>query len=74
MTSTLSNSSRPLMTEKDAAIYLNMAVPTLRKWRVQGGGPVFLKLSRAVRYDVADLDAWIAERRRASTSAEAGAR
>ena len=63
-----------LLTENDAATYLSMAVPTLRKWRVQGGGPVFLKLSRAVRYDMADLDAWIAERRRASTSAEAGAR
>ena len=69
-----SNSSRPLLTETDAAIYLSMAVPTLRKWRVQGGGPSFLKLGRAVRYDVADLDNWIAERRFTSTSAMAGAR
>ncbi len=74
MTSTLSNSSRPLMTEKGAAIYLSMAVPTLRKWRVQGGGPAFCKLGKAVRYDMADLDDWIAERRFASTSAMAGVR
>ena len=68
------NLSTSLLNEKVAARYLSLAVPTLRKWRVHGGGPVFMKLGKAVRYDLADLDTWIAERRFASTSAMAGAR
>lgn len=48
-----------LINENEAARRLGLAVPTLRKWRVHGGGPPFLKLGRAVRYDTADLDAWV---------------
>ena len=64
------SSKRPqLVPERDAASYLHMAVPTLRKWRVFGDGPPFYKLGRNIRYDIADLDAWIAARRYTSTSA-----
>ncbi|MCP4408801.1 MAG: helix-turn-helix domain-containing protein [Gammaproteobacteria bacterium] len=41
---------------------------TLEKWRITGEGPPFIKIGRSVRYDEADLDAWIDERRRSSTS------
>lgn len=59
----------PLMNEHEAARSLSLAVPTLRKWRVHGGGPPFLKLNRAVRYDPSDLSAWLAARRFDSTTA-----
>ena len=55
-----------------AAEYVGLSVSTLNKLRVFGGGPVFLKLGRRVAYDVADLDAWLASRRRRSTSDDGG--
>lgn len=51
-----------------AADYTGISASTLNKLRVFGGGPVFLKLGRRVAYDVADLDGWLAARRRRSTS------
>lgn len=59
----------PLITEHEAARHLRLAVATLRKWRVHGGGPRYIKLSRAVRYDPADLAEWVAARRFDSTTA-----
>ena len=58
-----------MMTTGDAAAYLGLSASYLNKMRVTGGGPVFLKLSRAVRYRHADLDVWISSRRHTSTSA-----
>jgi predicted DNA-binding transcriptional regulator AlpA len=52
----------------DAAIYCGLSASTLNKLRVFGGGPKYLKLGRAVCYDVSDLDSWLATKRRASTS------
>jgi predicted DNA-binding transcriptional regulator AlpA len=53
---------------QDAATYIGLSVSTLNKLRVFGGGPTFLKLGRRVAYGVADLDAWLATKRRRSTS------
>lgn len=61
-------SQRQLMTPQQAADYLGVAKHTLARWRVEGGGPPFLKLGGPVRYDVSDLDTWIDARRRGSTS------
>ncbi|MDR6955216.1 putative DNA-binding transcriptional regulator AlpA [Ancylobacter sp. 3268] len=52
---------------RDAAARLGLSISTLNKWRVYGTGPTYLKLGSAVFYDPADLDAWLAERRRTST-------
>ncbi len=52
---------------KQAAHYLGLSKSTLDKMRCFGGGPRFYKFGRAVIYDVADLDAWKAERARTST-------
>lgn len=52
----------------EAADLIGLSASTLNKLRVFGGGPQFLKLGRRVVYDPADLDAWLAERRRRSTS------
>lgn len=52
---------------KQAAHYLGLSKSTLDKMRCFGGGPRFYKFGRAVIYDVADLDAWKAERARTGT-------
>ena len=57
-----------LMTVEQAAQYLGLAVSTLNKWRCHGGGPVFLKMGRAVRYKLENLDNYITGSERQSTS------
>lgn len=57
-----------VMTVTQAAEYLGLAVSTLNKWRCHGGGPVFIKMGRAVRYRSTDLEQFIADMTKASTS------
>jgi predicted DNA-binding transcriptional regulator AlpA len=61
------NSRRMLRTE-GAAAYVGLSVSTMNKFRLTGGGPLYVKLSRSVVYDTADLDAWLDAHRRSSTS------
>jgi hypothetical protein len=51
--------SHQLLTEIQVADRLNLSVALLRKWRGNGNGPNFLKLSRLVRYREADLNAFL---------------
>jgi hypothetical protein len=64
-----SQGDQRLVTAGEAAAYLRLSTSYVNKLRVEGGGPVFLKLSRAVRYRQADLEAWISSRQHSSTSA-----
>jgi predicted DNA-binding transcriptional regulator AlpA len=57
-----------LLTERDASKLLCLSVRTLQKWRLCGCGPRFLKLGHAVRYDRDDIERYIENARRASTS------
>jgi predicted DNA-binding transcriptional regulator AlpA len=57
-----------LLTERDASKILCLSVRTLQKWRLCGRGPRFLKLGHAVRYDRAELERFLGDARRASTS------
>jgi excisionase family DNA binding protein len=58
-----------LLTETEAAHLLGFSVRTLQAWRVRGGGPRFVKVSaRCVRYQREDLEEWVRERVRRSTS------
>ena len=58
-----------LLTTAEAAYLLGLSVRTLETLRLRGGGPTFIALrTRAVRYQRDDLNAWIASRRRTSTS------
>ena len=57
-----------LLKEGEAAKILSLEVATLRRWRWSGRGPRFLKLGGAVRYDPADLDAFVESSRKLSTS------
>jgi hypothetical protein len=60
-----------LMTEGQTAELTNVAVKTLRNWRVRGDGPKFAKLGALVRYRRRDVVAWVEQRLLGSTS-EAG--
>lgn len=57
-----------LLNTQQAANRLSLTVHALERWRVKGGGPPYAKLGSAVRYRVADLDAWIAANTGRSTS------
>jgi hypothetical protein len=60
---------RRLMPPQDAAEYLGgLVVGTLAKWRHYGQGPAFVRVGSRIFYDQADLDSYIDEHRRTSTS------
>ena len=61
------NQNRRLRT-KEAAAYCGSTKSSFEKYRLTGEGPAYLKLGRAVVYDVKDLDEWLASKRRFSTS------
>jgi predicted DNA-binding transcriptional regulator AlpA len=48
---------------KQAAEYLGVSKSLLDKLRMGSDGPRFFRLGRAVIYNTADLDSWLAERR-----------
>jgi predicted DNA-binding transcriptional regulator AlpA len=54
-----------------AAQYLGLSPATLSTRRTRGGGPVFVKLGRSVRYLRRDLDAYLDAHRVRNTSAAA---
>ena len=56
-----------LRNEKQAAKFLAVSIPTLRRWRLLGKGPIFRKLNGAVRYAATDLNRFLDERLRTST-------
>jgi excisionase family DNA binding protein len=57
-----------LLSDKEACEYLAMNRGYLAKARVTGESPVFLKIGRSVRYRKSDLDAWLSQKSRRSTS------
>ena len=65
--------AREFYGRQEAADYLGLKPNTMDKWRYQGGGPRFVKLGSAVRYERCDLDAFIDDCKRDSTSDQRGA-
>ena len=59
---------RNYLSVREAADYLGLSTRTLDRYRVSGDGPPFHRFRNRVRYLRADLDAWAATRRRASTA------
>lgn len=49
--------------ERKAAKFIGVAVQTLRNWRHMRRGPAYLKIGKAVRYRIQDLDAFLNEHR-----------
>ena len=52
----------PLPTEEELASEVRRTVATVRRWRVGGTGPVFLRIERVVRYSRVDVNHWLGER------------
>jgi len=48
------------MTEKEVAGQLNVGLASLRRWRLEGRGPQFVKVGALVRYRPEDLEQWMA--------------
>jgi hypothetical protein len=60
---------RRLMQPAEAAEYLGgLVTGTLAKWRHYGMGPAYIKVGKRVLYARDDLDKFIDDRRRTSTS------
>lgn len=57
-----------LVNEHRAAELLGLRVATLRRWRWAGRGPQFVRVGAAVRYDPVDIEAFIVDGKRSSTS------
>ena len=60
----------PLLTTSQAAELLALAPQTLHNWRVTGRGPPFYKVHGAVRYDLAELQTFLDERRHGEASSK----
>jgi predicted DNA-binding transcriptional regulator AlpA len=52
-------SGNEAVNEKRAASILNVSTKTLQAWRFQRRGPSYIKLGRAVRYLLSDLDLFL---------------
>jgi hypothetical protein len=60
--------NRPWLRTKPAGAYSGYAPSTLEKLRHTGGGPIYYKTGKIVVYHPDDLDDWIEQTRRRSTS------
>ena len=58
-----------LIGENEAALFVGYTVRCLQNWRVRGGGPSFVKVSRrSIRYRRRDLIMWAEAHLASSTS------
>jgi predicted DNA-binding transcriptional regulator AlpA len=53
---------------REAAAYLGISKSFLDKTRLNGTGPVYLKIGRRVAYDLGDLEIWVTRQKRRHTS------
>jgi excisionase family DNA binding protein len=58
----------PLLTTPEVAQRLGLAEITVRKWRIKGTGPRFIRCGANIRYRPADIEAWVSSRAANSTS------
>lgn len=49
----------PLWDVDDVSAFLRVPVPTLYQWRHRGNGPRAFKVGRHLRYDPAEVYAWL---------------
>jgi excisionase family DNA binding protein len=62
------------LSTRQAASYLSLSPSWLEKLRIHGTGPIFYKVSaRRILYKRSDLEAWVEDHRRLSTSEPANA-
>ncbi|MEO8592308.1 MAG: helix-turn-helix domain-containing protein [Candidatus Solibacter sp.] len=58
----LQNSLEKLLKEHDVAGVTGLSVASVRRWRLDGKGPKYLKIGSAVRYRPEDVAAWLESR------------
>jgi predicted DNA-binding transcriptional regulator AlpA len=63
-----------LLTEQKAAETLNCTIAALRRWRRERRGPRFVKLGRLIRYNLADIEAYVEQSTHRSFSPGANSR
>ena len=49
----------PTLKDPDAAAYIGLSTAYLKKGRLRGRGPDFVRVGRSVRYRTIDLDRWL---------------
>jgi hypothetical protein len=59
-----------LFTTSEAAEFYRLKKHTMENMRCQGHGPIFLKLGGRVFYQRADLELWLQQARRRTSSGE----
>ncbi len=64
----MSDGTSAVKKTEPAAVYIGVKKSTMEAWRCRGGGPAFVKMGRAVRYRISDLDKFLEDRARTSTS------
>lgn len=50
-----------LLTESQVSETLQVSLACLRRWRLRGEGPQYLKIGPLVRYRPEDIDGWVSE-------------
>lgn len=58
----MGKSTEDLLNQREAAEMLNISLSTLRRWRIAGIRPNYIRLGRSIRYDKAELSEVIRER------------
>ena len=58
----------PYLSERQVAEALNLSVRTLQHWRLEGRGPLFVRIGRAVRYPQGEIEKFLKSMLRQSTS------
>jgi predicted DNA-binding transcriptional regulator AlpA len=61
-----------LLKPADAAAFLDVSRSTLAKRRMTGNGPRFVKFGASVRYSLQDLEEYVTQSERHSTSDQGG--
>jgi predicted DNA-binding transcriptional regulator AlpA len=62
------NRNEQFLNDKQLAEMLNMKPETLKNWRWEGKGPIFIKIGRNVRYRMSDVLNYINGNVRTSTT------
>ena len=57
-----------LYNEKETAKLLSLSIKTLQRYRYTGGGPIYIKLGKSVRYKESDIEKYVSERTRYITT------
>lgn len=71
--SAVGSSLERLLNEKEVAGLLGISTRSLQNYRVDGGGPEFIRIGRRVAYEPAAVRCWIAAQRRRSTADQGAA-